>query len=94
MARSPTPALVLALIQARFATGSHELYQVAARFRARDRDRPQRRGRDEEVAGSVVVDAIADAEYGRRLMRGKIEAESQLETDDGVFQLPPRGGAP
>ena len=80
------PPLVLAVLQARFASGSHELYQVPLAFVPATAIARNDGVAIEEVAGSVVVDAIADAEYGRRLMR-EIEAESQLETDDGVFRF-------
>jgi len=79
-----SPPLILALIQARFASGSHELYQLPltlldpAALGARE---PIWVG--EEVA---AVDSVADPELVRDLL-ARIDAESVLETEDGRFRF-------
>jgi maltokinase len=78
------PRLVLALVQARFATGSHELYQLPIAF--------LRHGEAAGITtitdtnGSVAVDAGAEPERARELL-ALIESEAQLEGDDGSFRF-------
>jgi maltokinase len=78
------PTLLLAVVQARFASGSHELYQLPLAFVGPD---------DADGAPTVqltreaaVIDAVADPEFGRELLR-QLDAESQIETGDGVFRF-------
>jgi maltokinase len=77
------PLLLLAIVQARFASGSHELYQLPLTFLPRA----------ETTTNSIVtigdwaaVDSVADPELARDLLR-RIDAESQLETDEGSFSF-------
>jgi maltokinase len=78
------PTLVLALAQARFATGTHELYQL-----------PLGVAREGRVAGGtpigqagelVAFDALHDPIHARELLR-RIEAGGELETDEGSFSF-------
>jgi predicted trehalose synthase len=76
----PGSPLVLALAQTGFATGTYELYQLPLSFVAPDAlgDRePIQRTRD-----WVAVDAVADPELARELLRA-IEAERTIETEEG-----------
>src|SRR5215208_6904531 len=64
--REDAPKLVLALVEARFQTGTHELYQVPFGLR------PAEEGWDEgviaEVEGWSIYDALGDAAQGRELL--------------------------
>jgi maltokinase len=69
--RDETPMLVLALVEARFPAGTHELYQLPLGLR------PAEEGWSErvicEVEGWTLYDALADPAHGRallHLMRG------------------------
>jgi trehalose synthase-fused probable maltokinase len=81
---SDGPMLLLALIQAIFATGQHELYQLPLGFR--------RAGEDAdlepiaEAEGWSVYDALADPEEARELVR-RIDAAEELETADGWLRF-------
>jgi maltokinase len=78
---SDDPPLFLALVQTRFATGSHELYQLPLSFRPGDDS-----GQD-AIATTPdwsAFDAVSDPELARDLLR-RIAAEEQLETEDGSF---------
>jgi trehalose synthase-fused probable maltokinase len=84
IAVADTPPLVLALVQARFASGNHELYQLPLTFLA-----PAQVGKRPAVAKSndwVAVDAVADPELLRDLLR-QIDAELTLETESGTFSF-------
>jgi maltokinase len=78
------PLLVVNLVQARFASGAHELYQLPFVLLASDQvgDRP--------VVGATedwtAVDAVADPELVRELMR-QMDAESTLEGANGTFRF-------
>jgi trehalose synthase-fused probable maltokinase len=82
------PTLVLALIETRFATGSHELYQLPMAFLPSG----QVGTRSPIHAGPrhTAVDAVAHPELARDLLR-LIDAESQIDGDDGCFRFQ-RGG--
>jgi len=72
--------LVLVLAQAGFATGTHELYQLPLSFVA-----PDELGEREAIQRAqdwVVLDAVADPELGRELLRA-IDDERTVETDEG-----------
>ena len=78
------PPLLLSLIQTRFATGSHELYQLLLTFLA-----------PREAAGRAAimttpewtaVDSVADPELARDLLR-LIDAEAQIDTEEGCFRF-------
>ena len=58
------PALVLALLEARFPTGTHHVYQLL--FGVRPDSEGWTEGRIEDLGGATVYDAFADPEtYGR-----------------------------
>jgi maltokinase len=72
--------LVLVLAQTGFATGTHELYQLPLSFIG-----PDELGTREAIQRTedwVVVDAIADPELGRELLRA-IDDDRTIETDEG-----------
>ena len=72
--------LVLVLAQAGFATGTHELYQLPLSFIG-----PAELGSREAIQRTddwVVVDAVADPELGRELLRA-IDDDRTIETDEG-----------
>ena len=78
------PPLLLTLIQARFASGSHELYQLPFALLTE-----AQRGDREPVAQSgdqVAVDAVADPELSRGLLR-HIDAETSIDGDAGSFRF-------
>ncbi len=84
IALAEAPPLLLALVQARFASGSHELYQLLLTLLA-----PAQVGERPAVAATedwVAVDAVADPELVRGLLR-QIDAEETLETDAGAFSF-------
>jgi maltokinase len=78
------PPLVLTLVQARFASGSHELYQLPLTFLRSTEPR--------RVAPIVIqdewtaVDTVADPELARDLL-GRIDAQSQLDGQEGCFRF-------
>src|SRR6185503_20508897 len=65
--RERSPALVLALVEARFHTGTHELYQLPLGLRADDEEWAQHV--IAEVEGQTVYDALADSELAHELLR-------------------------
>jgi maltokinase len=76
------PVLFLALVQARFATGTHELYQLPLGLRP-----------GTEVSTSALIartqdwsvyDAVADPAQAIELLR-RIDASDEIETADGRF---------
>jgi trehalose synthase-fused probable maltokinase len=81
---SEEPMLLLALVQAIFATGQHELYQLPLGFR--------HAGDDTEgesiavVEGWGVYDALADPDQARELVR-RINAAEDLETAEGCLRF-------
>ena len=84
VALADAPPLLLALVQARFASGSHELYQLPLRLLA-----PAQVGERPAVASTedwVAVDAVADPELVRELLR-QIDAELTLDTESGCFMF-------
>jgi trehalose synthase-fused probable maltokinase len=78
------PPLLLALVQARFATGSHDLYQLPLAFLSRSQ--AQDRASVARGDGWTAVDAVADPELARELLR-HIESETSIETDEGCFRF-------
>ena len=78
------PPLVVNLVQARFASGSHELYQLPFVLLAADQvgDRPVVCATEDWAA----VDAVADPELVRELMR-QMDAESTIEGANGTFRF-------
>ncbi|HEY5430613.1 MAG TPA: hypothetical protein VIK04_15965 [Solirubrobacteraceae bacterium] len=78
------PPLLLTLMQARFASGSHELYQLPFALLA-----PAQLGARTAVAAAddwVAVDAVADPELTRELLR-HIDAERSLDGEGGCFRF-------
>ena len=78
------PPLLLAVIQARFASGSHELYQLPLAFIGLDE--ADSAPTVQVTREAAVIDAVADPEYGRELLR-QLDSESQVQTEDGVFRF-------
>jgi maltokinase len=79
-----TPPLIVNLVQARFASGSHELYQLPFALLSAELvgDRPVVCATEDWTA----VDAVADPELVRELLRA-IDAEQQLEGESGTFRF-------
>ncbi len=78
------PPLLLALVQARFATGSHDLYQLPLVFLP-----PAQAATGSPVARTpqwTAVDAVADPELVRELLR-HIDGETVIDTADGCFRF-------
>jgi maltokinase len=87
---SDGPMLLLALVQAVFATGQHELYQLPLGFRRDGED-----AEPEAIAvaeGWAVYDALADPEQARELVR-RIDASEDLETSEGYLRFRRANGA-
>ena len=84
------PLLLLALVQTRFATGTHELYQLPLALRpARSHDRPGDGKRAELIARIEdwdVYDALADPEQARELLR-RMAADDEIEAHEGRFSF-------
>ncbi|MFZ0042046.1 MAG: hypothetical protein WAK93_12120 [Solirubrobacteraceae bacterium] len=78
------PPLLLNIVQTRFATGAHDLYQLPLTFLpVRDAA-----GHDGVVSTPewVVVDAVADPDLVRDLLR-QMENEATVEGDSGCFRF-------
>jgi trehalose synthase-fused probable maltokinase len=80
--------LLLSLIQTRFATGTHELYQLLLTLR-----RAGENGTDGVAAapiavvdGCAVLDALADPDQATELLR-RIRAGDEIETSEGNFSF-------
>jgi maltokinase len=81
---SEEPMLLLALVQAVFATGQHELYQLPLGFR-----RAGEESEHESIAeaeGWRVYDALEDADHARELLR-RIDAADELDTGEGCLRF-------
>jgi trehalose synthase-fused probable maltokinase len=81
---SESPMLLLALVQAVFATGQHELYQLPLGFRREGDD-----SGPEAIAvaeGWSVYDALADPDAARELLR-RIDASEDLDTSEGCLRF-------
>src|SRR4051812_4235373 len=92
------PALVLALVEARFPTGTHNVYQLL--FGVRPEDEGWTEGRVEDVGGATVYDAFSDPEAYRRLGRMLAE-QATVQGDTAAVNFywlegvePPRPHAP
>ena len=80
------PLLLLALVQTRFATGTHELYQLPLAIRP-----PTETRRSESISHTddwTLYDALAEPGHALELMR-RIAAADEIETDDGRFGFYP-----
>ncbi len=75
------PLLVLALLQTGFATGTHELYQLAVGVDASDVAGPEAIAKAGEWC---LFDALADPDLGRVLLRW-IDETGEIEGKDGRF---------
>ncbi|HUJ34557.1 MAG TPA: hypothetical protein VLW51_05065, partial [Solirubrobacteraceae bacterium] len=78
------PPLLLALVQTRFATGTHELYQLPLALRSED-EVP----RGESIAhtdGWTVYDALAEPMQAIELLK-RIESTDEITTADGQFSF-------
>ncbi len=78
------PPLVVLLLETRFASGSHELYQLPLSFLSADR----LQGRT-PMAGSgelSAVDAVANPELLRDLLR-RMDEDFSLDTEEGQFRF-------
>ena len=82
--REDAPALVLALVEARFQTGTHELYQLPLGLRAADE------GWDDrviaEVDGWTVYDALGDSAQARELLH-RIRGSSEVGAEHGILRF-------
>jgi maltokinase len=80
------PPLVLALVETRFGTGTHELYQLPLAIRT-----PSEVPRGDSIAHTddwAVYDALAEPESALELTR-RIAATDEIETVDGRFAFHP-----
>ena len=80
------PLLVLALVQTRFATGTHELYQLPLALRAPDTNGVPR---GESIAHTdewTVYDALAEPTQALELLR-RIETTDEITTPGGHFSF-------
>jgi maltokinase len=78
------PPLVLALVETRFGTGTHELYQLPLAIRT-----PSEVPRGDSIAHTddwAAYDALAEPEQAHELLR-RIAAADELDTDDGRFSF-------
>jgi trehalose synthase-fused probable maltokinase len=97
---SVDPSLMLAIVQARFTTGTHELYQLPLGLRSvGGGDAATGDGLIAAADGAGLVDALAEPPRAAELM-ARIDAGGQVETRAGCFSfrradhsspLPPRG---
>jgi trehalose synthase-fused probable maltokinase len=87
------PLLLLALVQTRFATGTHELYQFPLGLRpaaGRPTDSPDLIAR---IDHSEFYDALADPVQAYELLR-RILSTDEIETEEGRFSFHRVEGAP
>jgi maltokinase len=88
--REESPQLVLALIEARFPQGTHEVYQVPIGIR------PASEGWSErvicEVEGNTYYDALADPAHARELLH-LMRAGADVQAGDGMLAFRWAGGA-
>jgi maltokinase len=81
---SETPPLLLTLVQARFASSSHDLYQLPLALLSPPH--PADRDAVSTAPEWVAVDAVADPELARELLR-QIDAELTLDGEAGAFRF-------
>jgi maltokinase len=78
------PLLLLALVETRFATGIHELYQLPLAIRP-----PSDIPRGESISHTddwAVYDALAEPQQAHELLR-RIVTTDEIDTDDGRFSF-------
>jgi trehalose synthase-fused probable maltokinase len=82
------PLLLLTLVQTRFATGTHELYQLLLTLQpsAPDGDGSPAAALIATVDGCAVRDALADPREATELLR-RIRAGDEIETTEGSFSF-------
>jgi trehalose synthase-fused probable maltokinase len=84
------PLLLLTLVQTRFATGTHELYQLPLALRPARGDAVSGESNAAELIARIeqwdVYDALADPEQVRELLR-RMAAGDEIETDEGRFSF-------
>jgi maltokinase len=84
------PLLLLTLVQTRFATGTHELYQLPLALRPARGDAASGDSNGAELIARIeqwdVYDALADPEQVRELLR-RMAAGDEIETDEGRFSF-------
>ncbi len=80
------PLLVLALVQTRFATGTHELYQLPLALRSPDSVGAPRGESIAHSAEWTLYDALAEPAQAIELLR-RIEATDEIATPDGHFSF-------
>jgi trehalose synthase-fused probable maltokinase len=88
--RDEPPLLFLALLQTRFATGTHELYQLALGLRPADENWSEHVVA--ETGDWTIYDALADPVHGRELL-AHVDAEDAIETDEGRFAFQRANGS-
>jgi trehalose synthase-fused probable maltokinase len=85
---SPDPETLLALVQTRFATGTHELYQLPVILLAEGESLGRPLGQQDAFIVSTGewsgYDGLADARPGAELLR-RIGAGEEIETEHGRF---------
>jgi trehalose synthase-fused probable maltokinase len=80
------PLLLLTLVQTRFATGTHELYQLPLAIRP-----PSGIARGDSISHTddwALYDALAEPGQAHELLR-RIAATDEIETEDGHFSFHP-----
>ncbi|MBV9944740.1 MAG: hypothetical protein JO262_21625 [Solirubrobacterales bacterium] len=85
------PLLLLALVQTRFATGTHELYQLPLAIRP-----PTETRSGESISHTddwTLYDALAEPGQAVELLR-RIGAADEIETEDGRFSFQPFDDSP
>jgi maltokinase len=82
--RTESPLLVLALVESRFPTGTHETYQLPLGLR------PVSDGWEQRVIleadGWTVYDALADPAHGRELLH-RMRGGSEVSLEDGTLRF-------
>ncbi len=88
--RDETPRLVLALIEVRFPSGTHEVYQVPIGVRPDDEEWTERV--IAEVDGLTFYDALADPAHARELLH-LMRSSVDVQASDGTLGFRWSGGA-
>jgi maltokinase len=82
--REEAPKLVLALVEARFQTGTHELYQLPLGLRPAAQGWSDRAIAD--VEGWTIYDALADGAHGRELLH-RIRGSADIAAEHGTIRF-------